>query len=135
MLGSLEELLAVADHLVIVAALTEDTRHIIDKAAFELVKPGVHLVNVGRGAIVDHEALADALDAGIVRRASLDVTEPEPLPEGHRLLANPNVFVTHHISFSGPEVPSRLIDLFVENLVRFSSGQPLLSPVDVEIGY
>ena len=135
MLASLEELLSIVDHLVVVAALTEETRHMLDRSAFESVKPGVHLINVGRGAIVDHDALLEALDSGAVRRASLDVTEPEPLPEGHPLLSHPRAFITNHISFSGPAVPTRLIDFFVANLLRFSAGEALLSPVDLQVGY
>ena len=80
---SLEDLLASADHLVVAMASTAATRHVIGRDALAKVKPGVHLVNLARGALVDQDALREALDDGRVARASLDVADPEPLPAGH----------------------------------------------------
>jgi phosphoglycerate dehydrogenase-like enzyme len=134
-LPALEDVLAVAEHLVIAAPLTPATRHLLDAAAFARMRPGVHLINVARGAIVDHDALFDALAAGIVGRASLDVTEPEPLPDDHPLRHLPEVFLTPHVSWSGPGTVERVVDLFSANLERWTTGLPLLGPVDIHSGY
>jgi len=95
---SLRDLLGLADHLVLAAAATRETRHLLDADAFAHVKPGVHLVNVSRGTLVDQEALRAALDAGRVALASLDVCDPEPLPAGHWLYDHPRVRLSAHVS-------------------------------------
>lgn len=131
----LETLLAAADHLVLAAPATAATRHLIDDAALAQVKPGVHLVNVSRGDLVDQAALRAALDEGRVGRASLDVVTPEPLPAGHWLYDHPRVRLSPHASWSGPGALDRLLEPFLENLRRFQAGRPLLHRVDVELGY
>ena len=83
--GSIDELLPEADHLVLAAPATPSTRHLINAETLALVKPGVHLVNIARGALVDQDALRVALDDGRVAMATLDTVDPEPLPEGHWL--------------------------------------------------
>ena len=85
----LADLLATADHLVIAAPATAATRKLLDAPAFSLVKPGVHLVNIARGSIVDQDALRVALDDGRVAMASLDTVDPEPLPAGHWMYRHP----------------------------------------------
>lgn len=128
--ADLGEVLAVADHLVLAAALTPATRHIIDAAALAQVKRGVHLVNIARGALVDHEALLAALDDGRVAAASLDVTDPEPLPAGHPLYGHPRVRLSPHVSWSAPGAMARLVECFAEELRRHQAGQPPLGVVD-----
>jgi phosphoglycerate dehydrogenase-like enzyme len=128
-------LLAAADHLVLAAPTTRETRHLIDAAALARVKPGVHLVNVARGGLVDHDALRAALDDGRVARASLDCVSPEPLPAGHWLFTHPRVKLSAHVSWSMPGALEILIEPFVENLRRFRAGAPLLHRVDLELGY
>jgi phosphoglycerate dehydrogenase-like enzyme len=133
--GALDEVLAVADHLVLAAPATARTRRLMDAEAFKRCKPGLHLVNVARGSLVDHDALLSALDAGRLSRATLDVTDPEPLPAGHPLLTHPRVLVSAHISWSSPGALDRLVDEFVENLRRHLAGEPLVGVVDPEEGY
>jgi phosphoglycerate dehydrogenase-like enzyme len=133
--GSLTEALARADHVVVAAAATDATRHLLDAGAFDALRPGAHVVNVARGSLVDQHALLAALDSGRVARASLDVTDPEPLPAGHALYAHPNVRVSPHISWSSPDTVRRTIEIFVENLTRWRQGRALAGRVDPSIGY
>jgi phosphoglycerate dehydrogenase-like enzyme len=135
MAASLKELLARSDHLVLAAPATAETTHLLDAAAFGACKPGVHLVNVARGALVDQDALLDALDGGIVACASLDVVEPEPLPPGHRLYGHPRVRLSPHISWSAPSSGAKTFELFVDNLRRYRNGEPLHGIVDTLAGY
>ena len=132
---SLDEVLAAADHLVVVAPATRETRGLLDGAAFARMKAGVHLVNVARGEIVDQDALRQALDEERVSLASLDVVDPEPLPEGHWLYAHARVRLSPHISWSMPGALDLLIEPFVENLRRYLAGEPLRDRVDPELGY
>ncbi len=131
----LAPVLSEADHLVIAAPETAATRHLLDREAFKLVKPGVHLVNIARGSLVDQEALIEALDDGRVAMASLDVVDPEPLPAGHPLDAHPRVRVSPHVSWSSPDTTPRMIEIFLENLRRYRAGEPLTGLVDVDAGY
>lgn len=131
----LGELVAGADHLVLAAPATSETRHLIDEATLARVKPGLHLVNVARGELIDQDALRRALDDGRVGLASLDVAHPEPLPAGHWLYGHPRVRFSPHVSWSMPGAFDLLIEPFLENLRRFRSGEPLLHAVDVESGY
>jgi phosphoglycerate dehydrogenase-like enzyme len=134
-LPELATLLGRADHVVVAAPATAQTRHLIDAAAFDAMKPGTHLVNIARGSLVDQEALRRALDDGIVARASLDTVEPEPLPTGDWLYTHPAVRLTPHISWSSPHTMVRTVDLFVENLGRFRAGMALHDIVDPVAGY
>ncbi len=131
----LADLLSVADHLVLAAPGTDRTRHMIDEDALTRVKPGVHLVNIARGSLVDQEALRVALDDGRVARASLDVCEPEPLPAGHWLYSHPKVFLTPHSSWSSEAFFAAAVDIFCANLRRYLSGEPLVGIVDQAEGY
>jgi phosphoglycerate dehydrogenase-like enzyme len=129
MVRSLPELLAVADHLVLAAPSTELTRGVINDETVALMRPGVHLVNIARGSLVDQDALRRALDAGTIARASLDVTEPEPLPAGHWLYDHPKVFLTPHAAWVGPPQFAVATELFCDNLERFVAGEPLVGVV------
>ncbi len=137
MAASLDELLSGADHVVIAAPATPETRKLIGRAAFARMKPGVHLVNIARGALVDQDALREALESGRVAGATLDVTDPEPPPEGHWLYSHPRVRLSPHISWSMPGALELLLEPFLENLARFRAGRPLLARdlVDVERRY
>ncbi len=135
MVSSREALLECADHLVLGLPLTPATRHFIDAGALARVKPGVHLVNVARGALVDQDALRAALDDGRVACASLDVVEPEPLPEGHWMYAHPRVRLSPHVSWSAPQTFGALLEVFLDNLGRFARGEPLRDQVDRAAGY
>jgi len=135
LVSDLEALVATADHLVLAAPVTGETRDLLDDEAFARAKPGLHLVNVARGELVDQEALRRALDGGRVALASLDCVHPEPLPAGHWLYSHPKVRLSPHISWSMPGAFELLIEPFVENLRRFRAGEPLVHVVDVELGY
>jgi phosphoglycerate dehydrogenase-like enzyme len=107
----------------------------LDKAAFASARPGLHLVNVARGSLVDQEALRAALDDGRVTLASLDVVDPEPLPAGHWLFSDPRVRVSAHVAWSKRHAPSEMLDAFADNLRRWIAGEPLHGVVDVKAGY
>ncbi len=123
----LDTVLARADHLVVAAPMTPATAGLLDAAAFARVKHGVHLVNIARGGIVDQPALIDALTRGQVGAASLDVTEPEPLPPSDPLWAAPNIRITPHVAWSSAGTPGRIFKLFADNLARLAAGEPLLN--------
>jgi len=133
--GTLEGLLAAADHLVLAAPATPATRHLINATTLSRIKPGVHLVNIARGSLIDQEALRKALDDERVACASLDVVEPEPLPAGHWLYSHPKVRLSPHVSWAMPGAVGRLLDTFVENLQRYLAGEPLEGVVNLEEGY
>jgi phosphoglycerate dehydrogenase-like enzyme len=133
--ASLDELLPVADHLVVAAPATSATAHLLDAAAFDKMKPGVHLVNIARGTLIDQDALRVALDDGRVARASLDVADPEPVPAGHWLYEHPNVRLTAHISWSMPGGFENISGYFLDNLGRWLRDEPLDGVVDINEGY
>ena len=133
--ASLEALMQASDHLVLVAPDTPQTRHIINARSLAAAKRGMHLVNVARGSLVDQDALRAALDSGQVGWASLDVTEPEPLPEGHWLYSHPQVWLTPHTCAISPQTWVGLVDKLVRSLDRISAGQPPESPIDLARGY
>jgi phosphoglycerate dehydrogenase-like enzyme len=133
--SSRDDLLGQSDHVVIAAPATAETYHLMDDAAFAACRPGVHLVNIARGTLVDQEALLRALDAGQVGAASLDVVEPEVLPAGHPLYRHPRVRLTPHIAWSSPDTIARTIEIFVDNIRRFRAGQPLAGEVSRQLGY
>ncbi|CDG82354.1 D-isomer specific 2-hydroxyacid dehydrogenase family protein [Janthinobacterium agaricidamnosum] len=133
--ADLAELLSRSDHLVLAAPSTSATRHVINRAALAHAKPGLHLINVARGNLIDHAALHEALDAWQVSLATLDVTDPEPLPAGHAFYSHPQVRLSPHISPSTEHIVPALIDKFLHNLIRFRSGAPLIDVVDTARGY
>jgi D-2-hydroxyacid dehydrogenase (NADP+) len=123
------ELIASADTIVLAVPLTPDTAHLVDAAAIASMRPGVHLVNVGRGGLVDEPALVSALRSGQVGFAALDVTEVEPLPTDSELWDLANVIITPHSSGATRSNRQRASDLFVENLGRFVRDEPLRNEV------
>jgi phosphoglycerate dehydrogenase-like enzyme len=128
-------LVAEADHLVLVLPLTAETRHILDAEALARAKPSLHVVNVARGALIDDTALLAALDEGRIAAASLDVTEPEPLPAGHPYYAHPKVRLTPHISWSDAASAEKLMDKVLANIDRYVRGEPIEDSVDPLRGY
>jgi phosphoglycerate dehydrogenase-like enzyme len=132
---SLAELVADADHLVLAAPATAKTRHLVDAEVLQRVKPGVHLVNIARGALVDQDALRTALDDGRVAMATLDTVDPEPLPAGHWMYEHSQVRLSAHISWYEPDLQRAALEIFVDNLGRFARGEPLRELVDPDEGY
>jgi phosphoglycerate dehydrogenase-like enzyme len=135
LLPDVPSVVAQADHLLVAVPATPSTRNLIDDALLAQVKPGAHLINVARGSVVDQEALIRALDEGQLGFATLDVTEPEPLPEGHPLYSHPKVRLTPHISSNYTLVRNRLLDKIKDDISRFARGEVPSDVVDPERGY
>ena len=135
MVSSLEKVLEGADHVVIAAPYTPRTHQMFDADAFSQMRPGVHLVNIARGGLVDQDALRAALDDGRVAMATLDTVDPEPLPAGHWMFAHPRVRLSPHVSWSSPEGARKIFDLFLENLGRYVRGEALEGVVDTDERY
>lgn len=128
-------LLSESDFLVLCAPQTPRTEGLFDAEALARLKPGAVLVNLSRGALVDEEALVQALREGRLRGAALDVFSTEPLPHGHPLWSLPNVLLTPHVSAVSRRFWRRQTDLIVENLRRYLAGEPLLNVVDKVAGF
>lgn len=124
-MASLDEVLARADVLSIHLRLSPESRGLVGRAQLARMKPTAFLVNTARGAIVEEEALCDALEAGRLAGAGLDAFVQEPLPPDHRLLRLPNVVLTPHSGATTPEVIEEGLDLAVENVARFLRGDPI----------
>jgi D-2-hydroxyacid dehydrogenase (NADP+) len=131
----LGEVLPRADHVVIAAPATADTRHIIGAAELEAMRDDAWLVNVARGSLVDTDALVDALARGAIGGAALDVTDPEPLPDGHPLWSEPRALITPHIANPEATLLRYLARHVQENVARFANGEPLHSRIDLDAGY
>lgn len=114
--------LARTDYLVVSCPLTDETRGLIGAEEFHTLPSDSVLVNVGRGPIVDTEALVDTIRRNGIRGAFLDVTDPEPLPEEHPLWSFGNVFVTPHNAGHTPEYYARLADIVADNVARLETG-------------
>ncbi len=122
---SLDDLLAEADFVSLHVPLTEETHHLIDRAALARMKPTAVLVNTARGAVVDTEALYDALRQGRIAYAALDVTDPEPLPRDHKLLTLPNCLIVPHIASASHATRTRMAVMAAENLLAGLRGERL----------
>jgi phosphoglycerate dehydrogenase-like enzyme len=133
--ADLERFLARADAVVVALPLTDETRGLFDAARFAQMKKGAWFLNIGRGAIVDTDALIAALDAGHLAGAGLDVTDPEPLPADHPLWTRDDVIVTPHVSARAELTLERRWEVLRENMRRFGAGEPLLNVVDKAAGY
>jgi D-3-phosphoglycerate dehydrogenase len=131
----LGEVLPQAHHVVIAAPATAATRHIVGAAELEAMREDAWLVNVARGSLVDTDALVGALARGAIAGAALDVTDPEPLPNGHPLWSEPRALITPHIANPSATLRRYLARHVQENVARFANGEPLLSSIDPEAGY
>ena len=132
---AVRSMLKECDFIVVATPLTPDTQGMINADVLHACKPNAYLVDVSRGGVVDHEALASALKAGKLAGAALDVFPIEPLPPESPLWKLPNVLITPHISGITPFYDERAIDLFAENLRRYIIGLPLYNRFDPEEGY
>jgi phosphoglycerate dehydrogenase-like enzyme len=124
-----------SDYVVLAAPTTPATRSMIGAAELAVMKPTGWLVNVGRGALVDTEALVVALRAGQIGGAALDVTDPEPLPDGHPLWTEPRAVITPHTANSEALLLPELAKRVRENTARFLAGQPPIGIIDPSLGY
>lgn len=125
-LDDVDTLLAESDVIVLALALTPETHHFLDRDRLARCKPGAIVINVARGGVLDPVALAEALASGQLGGAGLDVTEPEPLPDGDPLWRAPNLIITPHLGGAGSQASTtRLAEGAGANLARFVAGEPL----------
>ena len=121
---SLEELLASADMLSLHCPLTDSTRHMMNAATLQQMKPSAILINTGRGPLVDDQAVADALAKGTIAAYCADVVTEEPPKPDNPLLQQPNAFITPHIAWASMEARVRLLKVAIDNVSSFLNGKP-----------
>src|SRR5512139_215559 len=122
----LERLLPQADVVILIVPITQETRGMVDREFLGRMKDQALLVNVARGPVVDTDALAEALHSERIH-AALDVTDPEPLPEGHPLWSAPNLLISPHVGGASSAMKPRAHKLVREQLERFAAGEPLVN--------
>lgn len=132
---ALDEVLPIADHLAITLPLTNQTRRLLDARRLALLPRGAYLYNIGRGAIIDQDALVQALKSGHLAGAGLDVFEEEPLPAQSPLWKMENVLITPHVGADTPWDYDAAAEIFLDNLKRYLRGEPLRNQVDPSEGY
>lgn len=133
--GDLAKVVGSADHIVVTLPETPETRGMFDAELIAKMKPGAILYNVGRGPVIDTQALIAALESGRLGGAGLDVTDPEPLPAESPLWTMDNVLITSHTSGSTPRYWQRLLPLVTDNIRRIQAGERPRNVVDLEAGY
>ncbi|WP_028057231.1 D-isomer specific 2-hydroxyacid dehydrogenase family protein [Candidatus Solirubrobacter pratensis] len=126
---------AQADHFVIAAPATGATRHLVGAHELAAMREHSWIVNIARGSLIDTDALVDALRERRIGGAALDVTDPEPLPDGHPLWTLPNALITPHIANPEAALTRQLARRVRENVERLASGEALIAQVDAERGY
>ena len=131
-IGDLDSLLPQAEVVILILPSTEETYRLIGARQLALMPQGTLLVNAARGPVVDTDALVDALNAGRIR-AAIDVTDPEPLPEGHPLWRCPNLLITPHIGGSSPQFAPRALRVAADELRRYIHGEPLQNVVQAAV--
>ena len=131
-IDELDALLPKAQIVVLILPATEQTANLIDARQFSLMQRGTLLVNAARGPVVNTDALVKALESRRIR-AALDVTDPEPLPDGHPLWSCPNLLITPHVGASSPEFGRRSLQVAAEELRRYMAGEPLLNVVQAAV--
>jgi len=129
------EMLSRCDYIVITAPLTSETRSMIGEAEFASMKPNAVIINVGRGPIIDEQALITALMHDQIRGAALDVFDQEPLPDGHPFYKLENVLLSPHCADNTPDWLHQAIELFIDQFKRFRAGEPFINVVDKRLGY
>lgn len=123
--ASLDALLAESDYVVLTVPLTLETRGLIGRNQLAKMKPTASLINAARGAVLDLEALTEALANRRIHAAALDVTDPEPLPRDHPILRLPNVIIAPHLGSATDQTRFRMAEMAVQNLMAGLAGQPL----------
>lgn len=123
------------DYFVLLTPLTDETRHMVDADTLAKMKETAVVINVGRGPLVDTDALTAALKDGTIRGAGLDVTEPEPLPADHELWGLDNCVITPHVANIPRYMQQRIGALTLKNWSLFEAGEDMATEVDVEAGY
>jgi glyoxylate/hydroxypyruvate reductase A len=130
---ALPRFVGACDVVVLVLPLTKDTKNLFGADVLAHCRRGAHIINVGRGALIDERALLAAIEAKIVGHATLDVFAAEPLPPDHPFWDNPHVTITPHVC--GPLVPEDVVPHFLANYAAFASGRPLKNVIDLERQY
>ena len=134
-ISGLDGLLPMADFVFIACALTAETNGLLNYRRFKLMKSSAYLINIARGAIVDTDDLESALRAKLIAGAGIDVTDPEPLPDGHSLWDTPNMIITPHTADT-PEMCVRLLaDRIHKNVRHLIAGEQLEGEVNLNLGY
>ena len=128
----LDSLIPRADVIVLILPSTAETYRLIDRAQFALMRQGTLLVNAARGPIVNTDALVEALNSRRIR-AAVDVTDPEPLPDGHSLWSCPNLLITPHVGGSSPQFAPRAVRTAAGELRRYIAGEPLQNVVQAAV--
>jgi len=131
--AELDRLLRESDFVSLHVNLTDETRHLIDADALRAMKPTAVLVNTSRGPVVDTDALTDALGAGEIFAAGLDVTDPEPLPADHPLVGLPNCVVVPHIASASRVTRGKMAAMAAANLLAGLRGERLPTPINPEV--
>lgn len=134
-LSQLETELPNSDLVILAAALTAETRHIFDAKKFDLMKSSAYLVNIARGPIINTDDLVKALNNESIAGAAVDVTEPEPLPDGHPLWSAKNIIITPHSADTRKQVVRLFSDRIRENVRAYITGSGWVGEVDPELGY
>ncbi len=134
--GEMDRILPETEFLVLACPLTPATHHIMDRRRIGLLPRGAGVVNIGRGKLLDQEALCDRLDAGELGGAVLDVFDPEPIPPGHRIWSTPNLIVSPHTAADDPNTYNpRSLDIFFDNVRALREGRKLTTQIDPTRGY
>lgn len=130
-----EHVWAEADAAVLLMPLTDETRGMVDADVLSKMKPSSLLVNVGRGQLVVTDDLVDALRGGTIAGAAMDVTDPEPLPDGHPLWSLPNATILPHIAATARVARVMIAPQIVANAAAFAAGEEMPTEIDAEAGY
>jgi len=133
--AELDTSLPLVDYLVVCLPLTKSTKNLVNHRFLENLKPGSVLIDISRGGIVSESAVLEALDTGRLKGAALDVFEEQPLPPTSPLWARSDILLTPHVSGTTPYYLDRALDIFIKNAKRIESGQELLTPVNIKVGY
>lgn len=134
-LDRLDSVLPKADFVILACALTDETRGLFDARRLSLMSPQSYLVNVARGSVVDTDALCDALEAGVIAGAGVDVTDPEPLPDGHRAWGVSNLIITPHTADTPRQVQHFFAIRIEANVSAYLGKSDWVGVVDPELGY
>jgi glyoxylate/hydroxypyruvate reductase A len=133
---ALDDVIPETEFIVLACPLTDATRGLMTRKWLECLPPGAGVVNIGRGELMDQDALCDLLDAGHLSGAVLDVFTPEPIPAGHRLWSTSNLIISPHTSADDPRTYNpHSLDIFLDNLRAWRDGRPLPNRFDTERGY
>jgi phosphoglycerate dehydrogenase-like enzyme len=129
------EMLSRCDYVAVAAPLTSETRGMIGEPEFAAMKPTAVVINVGRGPVINEEALIRVLSTGRIKGAALDVFDHEPLPPGHPFYKLENVLLSPHCADHTPDWLDNAMQFFIAQFERFRKGEPLLNVVDKKLGY